>query len=181
MIIAIDGRIGSGKTYVSNYIKDNYNFNVINLDDVAKLAYEDSNIKKKVLKLLEISYIDFDIIRKIIFTDKVKKKKLEIIIYQYLFDYINKQKDTDLIVEGYNSFTIYPNYDLGIVVCCDEDIRKQRVLDRNKDEEYFRLIDFNQKDIYPLHNYTFCINNNGQDFNKEIDRIISYAKDRENC
>lgn len=47
MIIVIDGRIGSGKTYVSNYIKDNYNFNVINLDDVAKLAYEDSNVKRK--------------------------------------------------------------------------------------------------------------------------------------
>lgn len=162
-MIVIDGPIGSGKSYISAKLASALGYEHVNLDLVVKELYRDADIANKVCKCLDIDQLDLDLIGKIIFSDKQKRIKLQHLIYPYLQTYVQELNTNKLVIDGYNALTIFPKYSLGLIISASIDVREQRVIKRHHNEQLFALIDHQQKQLYPVNNYTFLIVNDHND------------------
>ena len=101
-MIAITGSIGTGKSTVSNIIKS-MGFNVIDCDKIVHHLYEQRDIILQVKELFPNVVINNNINRKelgrIIFNDKLAKKKLEELIHPFVRKELEQVKDKLVFVE----------------------------------------------------------------------------------
>ncbi len=174
MIIAVDGKIASGKTYLAQFISNEYQYYYLNLDQEIKKLYLDDNISKQVTSLLAIKEIDHQIISDIIFNDNDKRQALETLLYPYLQKLIKQYQDKNLIIDGYNSFKIV-DYDLGFLICSNYQNRYKRNQLRKTVINNFDKINKIQKDLVICNHYTYAINNNDyQQAKLQIKKIMEY-------
>ena len=178
MIIVIDGKIGSGKTTLSEKLANKYNYVHINCDQEIKKIYQEEDIINQVLTLLKIKEINYTEIAKIIFNNQEKKQKLEIILYKRLKEVIEdyKKENKKIIIEGYNALKIF-DYDLGIYLVCNYENRLLRVEKRDKRTILeINQINNNQSDIIKLDKNIYFFDENNLD---KIEKIMEqYDKDR---
>ena len=141
--VGLTGGIGSGKTTVSNHIKE-LGFPVYNSDSRAKwLMNNDSDIKNLVelefgVSAYEKGVLNRKLISEIVFSDSSKLKKLNSVIHPAVAeDFKNwiTQYDSNTIVFKEAAILIeskaYLEMDKIILVCCSEKIRLERVLKRD--------------------------------------------------
>jgi len=95
--IAITGTIGSGKSYVSNLIKKNYHFPILDVDVVAKQV-RSHQARNQIIhyfgkQILTNKEIDPKKLGAIIFQDDQKRKALEAMIHPAVYEEILKFMD----------------------------------------------------------------------------------------
>ena len=150
IVIGLTGSVGMGKTQVSKYFKK-MNIDVFDSDYQVKLLYEEKNIIKAIKLYFPSAFSNNKINKKtladIVFKEEKKLKLLENLIHKSLKNKQNKwlrkkirEKnkivvfDVPLLYEKDN----IKKYDYIIVVSCNKEIQKIRVLKR-KDWNLTRL------------------------------------------
>jgi len=138
MIIGITGSFGSGKTTVANMFKK-YGFKVINVDKLYHGIYnKDNSLKNKIQK--EFGTINRNQLKKIVFNDSIKLKKLNNITHPIIIKAIKKEIkktinnkkniviDVPLLFEA----RIQNMFDKIIVVKCNKKEQIKRILKKKK-------------------------------------------------
>ena len=140
MILGITGSFGSGKTTIASIFKK-YGFEAINADELYHDIYEkDEKLKNKIIE--EFGTLDRNQIKKIVFNDYKRLKKLnEIthpIIIKEIKKLINKIKnnnknakiilDVPLLIES----NMQDMVDKIIVVKCNKKIQFERLLEKGR-------------------------------------------------
>lgn len=184
-IYGITGQIASGKSTVSQYLREKYMALVIDLDKINSEVLESPQVKGEIRKVFGDAVFDDEgklkklEMRKIIFSDKIKKKKLEKIthmkVLMKLIVIIFKEKILNskrlIFIENaillkvpilrYLCHTI-----LAVIITIDE-IKIKRVMNRDniKDKNLVDKILENQTTV--------------EEFNKQADFIIVNDEDLE--
>ena len=176
LLIGITGGIGSGKSTVSQ-IFEREGFNVLNADIIAKnIMQEDETIKSKIIKSFgKDSYIDGKLntryLAKIVFSNKVKIKKINSIVHPSMIEKINNEavklhEDNHLVfVEAALIFEAHMQniFDYILMVTSNEDIRIKRLQLRDNDniESIQKRIDSQISNKEKIGKSHFVIENNG--------------------
>ncbi len=145
MIIGICGKSGSGKTTISNYLKEIYQeaVVVVDIDKIGHKSYSNEEVRKKIIdqfsdKVLTNNEVDRKKLAPIVFNSKDNMHILEEITWGYM------KKEIDQIIDDNNQkiivldwlllpYTDYYNMcDLKILLDIPFEIRKERVLKRDK-------------------------------------------------
>ncbi|GKX30014.1 dephospho-CoA kinase [Vallitalea longa] len=144
-IIGIIGGCGSGKSEVSNLLKNKFNAYIINADKVAhEILEKDSEAYKKIIKCFGKNILDNNgnINRKrlgaVVFSDKEKLKLLTNITHPYINDNIiqiindlkkdNKYKYIVLEITALGKGEIYSLIDEYWYIYCNMNVRLDRLL-----------------------------------------------------
>lgn len=145
MIIGICGKSGSGKTTISNYLKEIYQEDVVvvDIDKIGHKSYSNEEVRNKIIdqfsdKVLTNNEVDRKKLAPIVFNSKDNMHILEEITWGYMkkeIDQIiddNKQKIIvlDWLLLPYTDY--YNMCDLKILLDIPFEIRKERVLKRDK-------------------------------------------------
>lgn len=145
MIIGICGKSGSGKTTISNYLKEIYQEDVVvvDIDKIGHKSYSNEEVRNKIIdqfsdKVLTNNEVDRKKLAPIVFNSKDNMHILEEITWGYMkkeIDQIiddNKQKIIvlDWLLLPYTDY--YNMCDLKILLDIPFVIRKERVLKRDK-------------------------------------------------
>ncbi|MEK6876496.1 MAG: dephospho-CoA kinase [Nanoarchaeota archaeon] len=140
MIIGITGSFGSGKTTVSDIFKK-YGFAVINADKLYHGIYNKNKALRNKIKK-EFGTLNRNKIKKIVFNDYRKLKKLNNITHPIIIKEIKKEidkikkynKEARIIVDVPLLFEakIQNMFDKIIVVKCDEKTQIKRLLKKKK-------------------------------------------------
>ncbi|MCK8461508.1 dephospho-CoA kinase [Mycoplasma capricolum subsp. capricolum] len=96
MIIGIYGKIGSGKTYISNkFINFHPEFKIINADDVSKKVLENQEVKSKLFEIdnsiIKDNKVDKKYLRKKLFTNKKLKQQVDSLLWPLISREIQKE------------------------------------------------------------------------------------------
>ena len=145
ILLGITGGIASGKSIISNILKEKYNAYIFDADEEAKKLLFTEEISNIVLKIFpELETISSESLAKVAFKDKSSQDKLNHIIHPAVgkealkrIEEINELGkhsifviDAPLIIEG----SSYKNYKekgaVIILVTAPEDIRMERALSR---------------------------------------------------
>jgi len=136
MLIGITGSFGSGKTTVANMFKD-YGFKVINADKIYhKNFYKNHPLNNKIKK--EFGTLDRNKIKKIVFDNSEKLKKLNALTHPVIINSIKKEikkiKNKKIVVDVPLLFEskIEKMFDKIIVVNCDKNEQVKRILKNKK-------------------------------------------------
>ena len=192
MILGITGLIGSGKTTAANLFRK-YEFEVINADELYhKLSKPNKIIHKKIVEefgnkiLNNDKTINRDKLRKIVFSDNKKLKKLNSITHPIIISeikkLIKKNKNKNFIVDA--PLLLESNaknlVDKIIVVKCDDEIRIRRLLKKgNLTKEEIKNITKSQMPTKEKLKFAdFVVDNNGDLKNLEnnVKAIIKNLK-----
>lgn len=152
MIIGITGGIASGKSTVSNLLKQ-HGFEVIDADQISYNALTiDENCINKVLELFDCADDQNNIDRKklgnIIFNDEIKQKQLEAIVHPYVINQIKegiKKSENEIIfldIPLLYEANLDSLCDYVVVVYVNKDTQLERLLKRNpltKEEAIARI------------------------------------------
>ena len=142
MRIAITGGIGSGKTYIANYIKSK-GYKVVDADEVARQLMQKGNINHYLIveyfgeEILGIDgEIDRNILRKIVFADSEKRKMLNKITHPAIMRNILEVTTGDemYFVEIPLLFEedLENDFDQSWVADCSLEVQIDRVVKRSK-------------------------------------------------
>lgn len=183
MIIGITGNSGSGKTSVSNLLKEELNTHVIDADEVVKeMSMSGEVYFKEIVKafdqdiLLENGEIDKSKLANIIFTDSEKRETLNSLTFKYVVEEITKRAklstneiviiDAPLLIES----KLSKMCDIVISVVADEDIKIKRICKRDSIDENTakKRIEAQPKNDFYIKNSNYVIVNNGDCELKEI-------------
>jgi len=193
--IGITGIIGSGKTTVSNLLR-NRGFIVIDLDSLAKNALE----KKEVIEKIKSEFtqdvivngkVSSEKLKNIVFSSKEKLKKLEDIIHPevikeiYLQGEIFKSKgERIMIIDGPLIFEkgLYKELDKIIVVSAEQGLIKERLKQRGMDEKDIEArmslqIPLSEKE--KLADYVIYNNGTKKDLQTQVDLLIERIREWE--
>lgn len=145
--VAITGNIASGKSLFESFLK-NLGFKVLCLDNVTHLLYENSDVLKDFL-LKKFNTISRAEISKKVFKNPSLKSELEKAIYPLILDemekfFIENKSEKYVFVSAAVLFEagFKQYFDKIIFIKADENIRLQRLMDRNnlsKDEAKIRI------------------------------------------
>ncbi|WP_458626223.1 dephospho-CoA kinase [Winogradskyella sp. PC D3.3] len=185
MVVGLTGGIGSGKSTILECFKS-YGVPVYIADDEAKALMNRSKvIKRKLIQLFgEKAYIDNQLNRPYlaskIFNDKALLSKMNAIVHpkvaRHFKHWLEKQKAKYVIKEVAIIFenNLQDQYDYIITVVADEDLRIQRVMQRDHTSmEKVKAIIKNQwPDADKISKSDFVIvNNNLQDAKEQVLKI----------
>ncbi|WP_107682023.1 dephospho-CoA kinase, partial [Mycoplasma mycoides] len=142
MIIGIYGKIGSGKTYISNkFINFHPEFKIINADDVSKKMLENQEIKSKLFEIdnniIRDDKVDKKYLRKTLFTNKKLKQQVDSLLWPLISKQIQKEiknnPNTNYIIEAALLFELNLT-NLDLIVKVKSSLLKSifRVLKRDK-------------------------------------------------
>jgi dephospho-CoA kinase len=193
-IIGLTGGIGSGKTTIARMLQSK-GFPVFYADEVAKKAYTDADVKKRVVHLLgEQSYDDWGQINKThiadkVFNDRVLLEQLNAIIHPYVakeFDqWLALQssalvfKEAAILLETGGEKLL----DGVLVVVADKEERIARVMQRdNVSREQVEARMSNQwSDEQRMAKANFVIENNSiENASKQVDQCLLAIKEQFN-
>jgi len=151
--IGIIGNIGSGKSYLSELLKERGNI-VVDLDSVAKSFYHLENVKLEMKEIFgDDIYIYGELANKklaeIIFNDNSKREQVEKLLKPYILqdlydefyyqEYHNKQDVIYVESATMMKTGLYKDFDKILIVIADYDLRKQHVIEnRGISEEDFK-------------------------------------------
>jgi len=186
MKIGITGGIGSGKTYVSNYLK-RQGFPVYNCDDRAKIIMkDDENVKAEIIKLigenayLEDGNLNKPVIREFLYASKENQEKIGALVHPQVKDdflmWCNFQDSEVMFME---SAILYESgladvVDKVIYVFASDEVRMHRIIHRDKitrNEAYDR-IRAQMPEAVKLKLADYCIINNGtNNIHKQLQNI----------
>ncbi len=144
-IIGITGGIGSGKSTVSNILKNKYNIHVIDADVLSAKALNEEKVIEQLLNcygksVVKNNTVDKQAVADIVFNDSDKLKKLNDIIHPLVNKYF--KQDVALCRKTGMDFAIYDcpllieaglqnEVDITLVVYSDEEHRISRVVERS--------------------------------------------------
>jgi dephospho-CoA kinase len=144
-IIALTGGIATGKTTVSNYIKDKHQIEITDADALIKEIYRQdktiSFIKGRCSTAVINGQIDFKILRQSFFSDSNLKNIIEKFLYAEL-EILFKRK----VLNSNQNFVLYDVpllfekkldklIDFSILVYATAETQKQRIRDRDGSDE----------------------------------------------
>ena len=179
-VLGITGSIATGKSTVTNYLKQR-GYLVVDSD---KLAYDALTIDEVCIKQTKNRFdlpagpIDRKALGRIIFNDKQAKKDLEAIIHPYVI-----KKMQEIIVLNQHLDLIFLDIpllcDAVIVVYLKEDEEIKRLMKRdNIDEDYARLIIGNQMSIGEKKMRADIVLDNNQGLDELYQQIETLLKGR---
>lgn len=180
MLIGICGKSGSGKSTISNYLKDELGAIHCDIDEIGHYILTLPTVQKDLIDSFGIElYKDDKINRKklgqIVFNSVDKMKILEQITWKYMeieIDKIINQNKDKIIILDWQLLpkTKYLNLcDLKILIDIPYKIRKQRILRRDNISE--EKIDLREKAsiTYNKNNFDYVFNTND---NENIKRLV---------
>ncbi|MCA0152778.1 dephospho-CoA kinase [Winogradskyella vincentii] len=176
VVVGITGGIGSGKTTIANYIKS-FGIPLYVADKEAKALMNRSKvIKRKLIQLFgDKAYVDGKLNRpflaKMIFNDKSLLNQMNAIVHpkvaSHFKRWLKKQDAPYILKEAAIIFenNLQSNYDYIITVVADENLRIERILDRDDTtQEKIKAIINNQwTDSQKKELSDFVISNNDLD------------------
>lgn len=184
-IIGITGLIASGKSTLTNYLKEK-RYRVFDADQEVRELYSNINFLNRLKEIFPDVFIEGtlnkSILSKIIFSNSFEKKKLESLIHP-----IVEKKCNDFIESNINEMFIFLDipllFEVGWNKKCDEiilviinkEIQKERYIKRGGKPELFENIIKNQGNIIDkISKSTYILENNNtiKCFYSEIDKII---------
>ena len=185
MILGITGSFGSGKTTVANIFKK-YGFEIINADKLYHGIYDKNEALRNKIKK-EFGTLDRNKIKKIVFNDSKKLKKLNEITHPVIIREIkNKIKEIKKNNKNFNIVLDVPllieakmqrMVDKIIVVKCNKKIQLERLLKKGKHtrKEIENIISSQMPLNEKLKHADFTIDNNSSisAVEKQIAQIIS--------
>lgn len=185
MRVAITGTIGSGKSELSNYLRNKYGLFVFDCDKTNSeiLSKNPLILKKDFGDCFDGDILDKHKLADLIFNDVNKRKKLESIMHPLILEEMFKcQKiynpfygEVPLLFEsGWDKY-----FDLKVLAVCDEDIALKRLKERGLSEKESRQRIKNQMSTYDKIEKSDVIiynNSNLASFYKEIDEWISNVR-----
>lgn len=138
MIIGVTGSFGSGKTTVANLFKK-YNFKVINVDRLYRNIYKKNRSLRNKIKN-EFGTVNRAKLKKIVFNNHKKLKKLNLITHPLIINKIKKyikilkDKKTNIIIDAPLLIETKAKdlVDKTIVVKCNKKEQINRVLKKKK-------------------------------------------------
>ena len=153
MIISVCGKSGSGKSTISNELKNIYRDKIIHveIDKIGHMALEDDRVKNEIIqsfgeKLLNDQNIDRKKLGYIVFNSRNEMKKLSCITWNYMesvIDIIIDRNKDRIIVLDYLLLPVtkfFKMSDIRILLDVDYEVRKNRCIIRdNISEEEFNL------------------------------------------
>ncbi len=175
MKIAIKGYIGSGKTTISNLIKKEFDFFIINADDIVDELYQnDETLKEEIKTKMNLEKFDKKELAKKVFSNKDKLKELEEIVHPILVKKIEELslEYENVIIDCQVIDKLKIELDGEIIVFADKETiikRVQKRDDRSK-EEIENILKI-QEGFNILKNRTYVI-----DSEKDVDDIIEDLK-----
>ncbi len=193
--IGLTGSIGSGKTTVLSFLKE-AGFFTINLDELSKLLLKKNTDEyKKTVDFFGKNILNKDedinrkILAQIVFSNKIKKKNLENIIYPALRKKTKEILDLNCnskiaVIEGAVIFEsgFYLEMDKIILVVCDYSKRLNRTISKFTFEDFINRNKFQFKQPYKISKSHFIINNSyGLKFlNPQICLLINFLNNINN-
>lgn len=173
--VSITGGIGVGKTTISNRFKS-LGVPIFNSDSSARDAERFAGIQSEFKRILGDDIfvngkLDRPRMRSIIFNDKEKLKEINSVVIPYVIEdfeeFCNINKDQPyIILESAILFETGSNkrFDFIITVTADEDIKIERVIERDNvtKSDVMDKINNQYSDEYKLHHSNFEIKNNGE-------------------
>lgn len=192
-VIGVTGGVGAGKSLILNFIKENYNSEIILADDLAKsLCLKGERCYKPLVKLLGKTVLDSakEIDRKkmatmIFESDELRKKVNEIIhpsVKAYIKEriaYLRETEEVDFLVieaallieDGYKAIVDELWY-----IHADREIRRQRLKESRgySDEKIESIMSSQLSDEEFMSNSDVCIDNSNSpsdSFAKIIERL----------
>lgn len=178
MKIAIKGIIGSGKSTASEYIRDNYGYEIFNCDKVVHELYENnSSLTAEICDVFELENFSRKALGSIVFNDMLKLKQLEEIVFPYIIAEFNKCEAENVVLDCHIIDKIDINYDFAIICCADIDTLMNRVLTRDgRSEEEVRKIIKMQPNTYIAKKRTWAIDTT-TNMEMQIDKIMGGIND----
>ena len=194
MVIGLTGGIGTGKSTVSQILKDR-GFSVIDLDVISHEVIEFSSVVEKIVQNFGREVLDEDEagnctisrekLGKIIFADKEKRLALNSIMHPEILKVMNKkilecksEKNKIIFVEVQLLFEVQweKEFDYILLVAVKRDMQVRRVLERDKrsEEEALNIINSQMSLDEKREKSDFVIENDGNmdDLNKKVDKFL---------
>lgn len=184
-VIGITGLIASGKSTLSNYLKEK-GYKIFDADYEVKKLYSNNdflNILKKAFPTAFVnSILNKDILAQIVFSNLIKKNKLENLIHPII-----EMKCDEFVKDNANEKVIFLDipllFEVGwdkkcneiILVVIDKEIQKIRYIERGGKAELFEKIIKNQGYIEDKKSKsTYIIENNDsiKKFYDKIDKVM---------
>ena len=193
MILGITGETKVGKTTVANFLKQHYQADVINLDQIAKELYQNLQLRKTVQKLFKESIlnqqdqIDLMKLKEIVFKSEKNLNKLNVIMFPAIYQAVkNKLKElkNDLkVVEGSILFQAKLNEltNQNILIKCERknQIKRNNLIKKMNKKELFFLFQIQNRINDFQNKANFIIENNDSitKLNSQIKHIIGQLKE----
>lgn len=188
MIIGLTGGIASGKSTVSNFLKEK-GFKIYDADIIAKEIMQKKEIIKSLIDIFggEVyneNTLNREYIKKIVFNNKEKLNELNNLVHCEVFNYYKEikskiKKDEKVIFDIPLLFETKMDTlcDMTIVVAIDLDKQIERVMKRdNIDKELaIKIINSQMALEDKIKRATIVIENNGtlEELKKNIDNVIN--------
>ncbi|KAF8818847.1 dephospho-CoA kinase [Rickettsia endosymbiont of Cardiosporidium cionae] len=186
--VAITGSLAVGKSYLLNIIDDDFGCPVFSSDLYVKKLYQDARIRNSVLKILNITKFSEQEIANIIYTNRIKRIKLEEFIHpmvlKAIFDFKNNNHSRNLaffeiplLFEA--KFQKY--FDYSILVYCSEKSRIRRAEERGFNLFIFnqlKKIQFSQLKKKRLADFMICSDINRENQKILLDKIITKIQNK---
>jgi len=186
--IGLTGGIGSGKTFIAEILKANFDIKIFDSDHSAKEIIQKNKLVKKsiILNFGKKSYIDDQInnkfISKIVFNNPDKLIKLNSIVHPLVFkdfeDFKLKYSEKIIIVESALLFEsgMYLSNNINILVTSPLEIKLQRLIVRDKrnEEDVLKIINSQWDDSKKIKLADFVIENiNKLETEKKVKKLMS--------
>ena len=201
MVIGLTGGIGTGKSTVSQILKDR-GFSVIDLDVISHEVIEFSSVVEKIVQNFGREVLDEDEagnctisrekLGKIIFANKEKRLALNSIMHPEILKVMHKkilecksEKNKIIFVEVQLLFEVQweKEFDYILLVAAKRDMQVRRVLERDKrsEEEALNIINSQMSLDEKREKSDFVIENDGNmdDLNKKVDKFLKSLEQRQ--
>ena len=201
MVIGLTGGIGTGKSTVSQILKDR-GFPVIDLDVISHEVIEFPSVVEKIVQNFGREVLDEDEagnctisrekLGKIIFSDKKKRLALNSIMHPEILKVMHKkilecksEKNKIIFVEVQLLFEVQweKEFDYILLVAAKRDMQVRRVLERDKrsEEEAWNIINSQMSLDEKREKSDFVIENDGNmdDLNKKVDKFLKSLEQRQ--
>ena len=201
MVIGLTGGIGTGKSTVSQILKDR-GFSVIDLDVISHEVIEFSSVVEKIVQNFGREVLDEDEagnctisrekLGKIIFADKEKRLALNSIMHPEILKVMHKkilecksEKNKIIFVEVQLLFEVQweKEFDYILLVAAKRDMQVRRVLERDKrsEEEAWNIINSQMSLDEKREKSDFVIENDGNidDLNREVDKFLKILEQQQ--
>ena len=187
--IGLTGGIGSGKTFIAEILKANFDIKIFDSDHSAKEIIQKNKLVKKsiILNFGKKSYLDDEVnnkfISKTVFNNPEKLVKLNNIVHPLVFkdfeDFKLKYSDKIIIVESALLFEsgMYLSNNINILVTSPLEIKLKRlfVRDKRNKEDVLKIIKSQWDDAKKTKLADFVIENiNKLETEKKVKKLMSY-------